>query len=373
MKILLLGDYSNCHRTLATGLRRLGHEVTVVSDGSAWMDCERDIDITRSPGKLGGLALLWRLTLGPQAGMLKGYDVVAVNDLNFVRLKPQWLRRILDMLRRNNKSVFLTAMSTDTAYLDMLEADDSPLRYSEWFVDGKPSRMYLSDPAQWQVWHGRQLADYQRYALDHIDGAVSVLYEYHLGMERALGAERAAYGGIPIDIDSFPPVDIPRNPGRVKIFLGRDCNRMLMKGSDLLEDAARRVVDMHPDKAQLEIVENVPYSEFVSRLRDSHLVLDQIYSYTPATTALMAMASGIPVVSGGEPEYYEFIGEYDNRPIVNAALDTDSIARQIEQLVLDHGRLSELGRQSRRFVEKHNDSLVVARRFLDFWTKNQHL
>ena len=27
MKILLLGEYSNVHATLATGLRRLGHEV----------------------------------------------------------------------------------------------------------------------------------------------------------------------------------------------------------------------------------------------------------------------------------------------------------------------------------------------------------
>lgn len=31
MKILLMGEYSNVHATLADGLRKLGHQVTVVS------------------------------------------------------------------------------------------------------------------------------------------------------------------------------------------------------------------------------------------------------------------------------------------------------------------------------------------------------
>ena len=47
MRILLLGDASNCHRTLATGLRQLGQEVVVASDGTMWMDTERDIDLLR--------------------------------------------------------------------------------------------------------------------------------------------------------------------------------------------------------------------------------------------------------------------------------------------------------------------------------------
>ena len=33
MKILLLGEYSNMHNTIAEGLRELGHTVTVASNG----------------------------------------------------------------------------------------------------------------------------------------------------------------------------------------------------------------------------------------------------------------------------------------------------------------------------------------------------
>lgn len=35
-KILLLGEYSNVHATLADGLRKLGHQVTVLSNGDFW-------------------------------------------------------------------------------------------------------------------------------------------------------------------------------------------------------------------------------------------------------------------------------------------------------------------------------------------------
>ena len=47
MKILLIGEYSNVHWSLAEGLRQLGHQVTVVSDGDGWKNYPRDVDITR--------------------------------------------------------------------------------------------------------------------------------------------------------------------------------------------------------------------------------------------------------------------------------------------------------------------------------------
>ena len=51
MKILLLGEYSNVHATLADGLRKLGHQVTVLSNGDFWKNYPRDIDLVRKPGK----------------------------------------------------------------------------------------------------------------------------------------------------------------------------------------------------------------------------------------------------------------------------------------------------------------------------------
>lgn len=366
LRILLLGDYSNCHVSLAKGLGELGCDVTVASNGTWWMKTSRDVDISRKPGKLGGLMhyiKMLRLLKGP----LSGFDVVAIHDPNFCSLKPKRLRKLFDILKKNNRAVFLTAMSTDLAFLDMLEAKDSPLRYSEWFVDGSPSRMYQADPMEWQRWHQKDLVEYQNYVFDNLDGAVSILYEYHLGMERRLGKHKVCYGGLPIDTSDYNPVNITEQPDVIKIFLGRDRTRKLMKGSDYLEDAAKAVVANHPGRVALEIVENVPFDEFKKRLRSSHIVLDQIYSYTPATTALMAMAYGIPAVTGGEPEYYEFIGEYDNRPIVNAPLSVPGLTEVLEDIVAHPEQIAPRGKNSREFVVKHNDAKVVAERFLNFW------
>ena len=48
MRILLLGEFSNIHWTLAEGLRHFGHEVCVVSDGNHWKNYPRDIDLYRA-------------------------------------------------------------------------------------------------------------------------------------------------------------------------------------------------------------------------------------------------------------------------------------------------------------------------------------
>ena len=61
MKILLIGEYSNVHATLAKGLRQMGNQVTVVSNGDFWKDYPRDIDVSRRPGPLGGLLLSAKL------------------------------------------------------------------------------------------------------------------------------------------------------------------------------------------------------------------------------------------------------------------------------------------------------------------------
>ena len=47
MRILLIGEYSNVHNTLAKGLQALGHDCVVASDGDHWKNYPRDIDLRR--------------------------------------------------------------------------------------------------------------------------------------------------------------------------------------------------------------------------------------------------------------------------------------------------------------------------------------
>ena len=101
----------------------------------------------------------------------------------------------------------------------------------------------------------------------------------------------------------------------------------------------------------------------------SDVLIDQLYSYTPATNALLAMSKGIVAVSGAEPEYYDFIGEHALQPIVNVLPDPAHIYNTLEELILHRERIPQQCRDSRTFVEQHHDYRKVAQQFIDFWSK----
>lgn len=369
MKILLLGDFSNYHQCLATALRVLGHQVTVVSDGCEWMNTDRDIDVARRfKGKLGGLDLWIRLNTS-LARYLKGYDVVQINNPIFVTLKPNRVRKIFDKLKKNNGAVFLTAMGNDKVFLDMCMDPAGPLKYNEWLVYGKPTRLLQEQPDIINGWNNPILEEHCKYIYDNIDGATSVLYEYDLACRKVLPDERVGYCGIPIDTKQIIPAEFTETPQKVKFFLGIKSNHKILKGTDRFLEVAQKLTKKHPDKCELKTVQNLPYAEFIQELKNSHVLLDQLYSYTPATTALIGMAHGLTTVTGGEDAYYDFINEHYNRPIINAIPDDNKLYNILESIVLNPDIIPSKSKANRDFVIKHNDSIVVAKRYIDFWEK----
>lgn len=372
MKILLLRDASNFHRALATGLRALGHDVTVASDGTAWMQTDRDIDLSRPlPGKLGGLALWMKLQMGLKH-RLTGYDVVSLAGPGFLNLRPHRIKAMFDWLLPRSKAFFLTALGTDTVYVDECLDPDSPLQYNEYRLFGHPAPYALEHPEILAAWRGPLLRDLHEHVYTNIKGAVSALWEYDVALRRRLPADRIAYGGIPIDTAAITPIEMPDRIDKVRLFLGRHKDRLAEKGTDILEAAARAVVDRHPDRAELVIVENRPYAEYLQLLRSSHVLIDQLYSYTPATNALLAMATGLNTVSGGDEQYYRFIGEKELRPVIHVEPDYESAVSALEQTVLHPELIRPRSLEGREFVVRHNDCVTVARRFADFWESKIH-
>lgn len=369
LKILLVADYSNFHATLAKGLRALGQDVTLVSDGSTFMNCDRDVDISRRfSGKMGGVLHAYNL-YNTFLHKMRGYDVVSFRDPQFLNLKPSRIKWFFKKIKNSNKASYLSFLTTDLKFLDMLEAPDSPLRYSEWFIDGKPNRLWFHDKNQWNGWHAPEMKSLNDYFYQNIGGTVTALYEYHLAAERIFPKDKIAYGGIPIDLNAIEPQIFDR-PKKIRIFLARDHRRKIQKGSDYLEIMARRVVERHPDKAEFIMVENVPRKEYMDIMRSCHVMLDQMYAYTPATMALEGMASGLTTVTGAEPEFYDFIGEKDNFPIINSPIEPEPLEKCIEEIVIHPEKLRERSIRGREFVEKHNHMEIVAKRFLNFWLKN---
>lgn len=394
MKVLLLGDASNYHNTLAVGLRRHGVDVTVASAGSGFQRTGRDIDLRRPlPGKAGGLALWLKLNTSLRS-KLSGYDVVSIHSPNFLDLRPEKIRKVFERLRRENGKVFLTALGTDVPYIEEALDPDSVLRYNEMRLLGKPGPHAVAHPEIIPAYTSGVLREWQEAVYENIDGAVAALYEYYLSCLRRLPPEKVGYAGIPIDLQAFKPVEIPQDPSPVRIFLGRHHTRQDIKGTDRLEIAIRRAIERHPDRGQLVIVEDRPYAEYIQLLKGSHVIVDQAYSYSPATNALLAMAYGIPAVSGAEPLYYDFIGqaatagvrqelvgpggvgytpgEFDpQRPIFNSPIDIEGMTDLFSSILSDPTTLHLRGLASRAFVEKHHAAELVAARFLTFWRSHQ--
>lgn len=368
MKILLLGDASNYHNALAKGLRALGHDVTVASDGSGWMNTERDIDLTREKGRLGGLKLWLKLNTS-LASSLKGYDVVQLVSPGFVHLRPSRLRKLFKKLKKNNKAVFLTALGTDSAYVRDCTSPEPALAFSEWHnKDGL--RSWANKPvAEKDKWLAPGLAAYTDELYRNVDGVVSALYEYHKVVEHQFPDVALAYGGIPIDLDSIPESSKRDFNEKIPMLIAAHRGREAEKGIDVLL-RLMQMAEAH-SKGRIGLVRpkrNVPYADFLKTLADSGMVCDQLYAHTPATTALLAMAMGVIPVTGGSQEYYDFIGEKELRPIFNTHPDDrrDLYVRFMD-LINNPEELARMSAEGRRFVAKHNDAKIVAQRFVDFW------
>lgn len=367
MKVLFVGDASNMHNCLAKQLRRMGHEAVVASNGSTWMDTERDINLLRHPGKLG--AVRYVLDILKALPHMRGFDIVQLAGPIFLNLKPSKVRMVLDYLKRHNGHVVLSAIGTDRVYYDACH-DGHTYRYSDYMLGDKPSPYVLSQEYQEQQqdnWSQDFMKEHSDYVLDAVDGVAACLWEYYVAYEQ-VGAKRLVHTGLPVDVDALTMRELDTVPNKVRFFIGIQRDRTVLKGTDRMLEALKQVVSSRPDECEMVVAQSVPYAQYVQMMRSSHVILDQLYSYTPATNALLAMAQGLVAVSGAEPEYYELIGETENKPIVNVnPLVEGDIEAKLNYIVDNKERLPEWCKMSREFVLKHNSACIVAQRYLDLW------
>lgn len=363
MKILLLGEYSNVHNTLALGLRALGHQVVVISNGDFWKDYPRDIDVARMPGKLGGIMLMAKLyALLPK---LRGYDVVQLINPIFFELKAERLFWFYRYLRQHNKRVFLGAFGMDYYWVHACTYE-KPLRYSDFNI-GNHVRTDTEAVKYQRDWLGTTKEQLNKLIAQDCDGIIAGLYEYW-ACYSPVYADKTCFIPFPIKMPESYNTERAQK-SKVVIFIGINRERSVYKGTDIMLQAAKDVQHKYPQRMKLNIAESVPFAEYSQLMEGSDAILDQLYAYTPSMNPLLAMSKGIICIGGGEPENYEIINETELRPIINVEPTYESVYHELEQLVLNPDRIPELKRQSVAYVRKHHDYLKVAQQYLDFWTK----
>lgn len=364
MKILFVGDYSGFHATLASELRRRGHSCTVVSNGSTYMNTERDISLCRAPGFIGSVKYLFDVFR--VMDKLRGYDVVQLINAHFLNLKPGKLSYFLRALKRDNDLICLSHCSTDHYYAKAMLKGEL-LQYSEYGFNGKHTEFSLNCSDTIDGWLLPVCKAWADQVYDDVDCAVSALYEYHKVWEPIFG-DRLSYIGIGVDTQRLAYQPIP-DDGPLRVLVAIKPDTAPNKGIRLLHNQLQILQQRHPNKIELLVAEKLPLTDYLRLAESCHVVADQIYSYTPATNALQSMALGKVVISGGEEDYYRFIGEDNLRPIINIDPRNDNFADFLEPILLDRKALQQRSRDGRLLVEKHNDIRVVADRLLQAWQK----
>lgn len=360
MRILFLGEYSNVHTTLAAGLRKLGHEVCVMSDGDGWKNYPRDVDLCRRSGFWGKISFLWRLMKA--LPRMRGYDVVQIINPMFLELKAERMMLFYRYLRRHNGKMVMCAFGMDYYWVSV-NHELRPMRYSDFNI-GDESRSDDVAQSDYREWVGTAREALTKAVAQDADAIVAGLYEYFVTYELAEeGRLKNKLLYIPFPIVISENVRPRKTDGRLRIFIGISKGRSAYKGTDIMLEVAREVEAKYSDRMELRVAEGLPFDEYCRIIEDSDVLIDQLYGYAPAMNALLAMSKGIVVVGGGEPEHYELLGEKKLRPIVNVEPTRESVFRALESLVLHPEKVDEMKRESVIYVRRHYDFVQVAQQY----------
>lgn len=363
MKILLIGEYSNVHWTLAEGLRQIGHEVTVISDGDHWKNYRRDISLVRrSLSHFDTICYLFAIL--KNLSHMKDYDVVQIINPIFFDLRARMIWPFYRFLRKHNKKVFLGAFGMDHYWVKTC-LDCRTFRYSDFNIGSHQRTEETYNKEFIHDWLDGEKTQLNKYIASDCDGIIAGLYEYDC-CYRPYFPSKTRFIPFPINLSTITPRH-EDNHSKVRFFVGIQKGRSEYKGTDIMLRALERVKLAYPDRCEILKAESVPFAEYQNMMNSSDVILDQLYSYTPAMNALLAMAKGLVVVGGGEPENYEILEENELRPIINVLPDEDDCFRKMEYLVLHPEELTTLRKQSVEYVSRHHDYIKVAKQYEEFY------
>ena len=364
MRILLIGEYSNVHWTLSEGLRSLGHEVCVVSNGDFWKNYKRDISLTRTTySKLEGIAyLLKTIALLPK---LRNYDVVQIINPMFLELKAERIEPIYRFLKQHNKKVFLCAHGMDTYWVRACTRKPHIFRYSDFNVG---SRVTENEYTQEQArdWINTPKEKLNRYIANDCNGIIAGMYEYHTAYSRE-HADKLTYIPLPAEEINKEGLEFYQTGRKLRFFIGVQKSRSVYKGTDIMLRALERIEKDFPDDCEILRAENVQFAEYSRMIDSCDILLDQLYGYSPGMNALLAMSKGKIVVGGAEEECYKILGEEILRPMINVVPDEEDVYNKLKCLVENKKLIAGLQQESIEFVKKHHSPRKVAEQHIAFW------
>ena len=302
---------------------------------------------------------LW-LKILPQ---LKGYDVGQFVNPCFLHLRPEKSIYVYRYLSRHNGKIFLGAFGTDHYYVKAC-IDREVYKYSD-FKTGDELRLTPENRAiiKENLFGGTARANKEMAYGSR--GVIACLWEYYVAYKEDF-PYHTTFIPLPINWEGIES-RVREVPDRINYFIGIQSQRHHIKGTDIMLPILERVAREYPNDCYITKAVDVPFIEYERMMSTADVQLDQLYAYTPSMNSLLAMAKGVIVCGGGEPENYEILGEKELRPIINITPDPNQLYQQLVDLTQHKERIPELSRQSIEYVRRHHDYIRVAQMYLDAW------
>lgn len=367
MKILLLGEYSNVHWTLACGLRSLGHQVTVISNGDFWKQYKCDILLKRDCSSgIRFAAFDYYLKVLRTLPLMRGYDVVQIINPMFLELKAERIWKFYRYLRRHNGKIYLGAFGMDHYYVKGC-LEGKLFRYSE-LVYNNRIRAVQDNLDSIQDWNGNSAkAILNRKIAKDCNGIVAGLWEYFQCYRQEFG-NKLAYIPFPVEpvAKDMLAARYYQDIDRIRFFIGIQKTRSEFKGTDILLKVLQDLSSEYPDKMELVSVCNVPFEEYKKQMRNSDILVDQLYSPSPNMNSLLAMSQGLVVAGGGWEEPYNLLGESELRPVIDLPCEPEQIRKTLLEYINNPERVKEMKKESVEYINRYHIPSIVASRWIEF-------
>ncbi|WP_340153101.1 hypothetical protein [uncultured Marivirga sp.] len=355
MRILLLGDYSGYGVNLKDGLNELGHDVMIASGDAGWKNFPFDLNIKPKSSnvlryvndRFFPFRLLSKIT---------GFDIVQFIDPYpfYINYFPR--KYFYEKLFRGNRKTFLVSAAMDAMYWKNVEQHFAYTPYNDmkkydWtpYLDFKQSEKAFN---------------FNKFVADQVDGIIPVMYDYEIAyMEMYKNKTKTIPLAINLDKVKYEPL----KPAK-KLTFFHSLNSYGFKGTKYIEEAFSDLKKKYPNDIEFVLNKRMPFQEYMTLLQKTHVVVDQVNSYSYGMNALYALGSGKIVMSGAEPEALEALG-IESSPVINIRPDKKQIKQEVLKLLDNRNNLEDLSIRGRTYVEKYHGHVVIAQKYLDFWCK----
>lgn len=356
MRVLLIGEYSGFHNALKEGLIELGNEALLAAHGDGFKSFPADILWDSAGSGLWSKLNKFRRVIA-SVSKLKEYDVVQFINPEIFSLKFGFNERAIKHLIKNNDKSFLVVAGDDCVVWDYWKDPRiHQLKYS-WIPDG-----IKYDFKGWNIpWSNETFVKWQHYLNSKVNGIIPIMYEYAQPYRSYPNLKNTI--GIPINTSKVHYTD---NIVKNKLVIFHGLNRYGVKGTKYVEEAFSILRNRYPNDLELIIDGKMPYSEYVNIVKKANVIIDQTSSYSLAVNALTSMAMGKVVLGGAEPESIQEL-KYNHCPVLNVTPDPIQIVKVVENLLEQKNNITQIGWDSRKFVEENHDYIKIASEYIKTW------